>query len=61
MVTIIPVTPNATISGAVLTTNIIMANWPRCGKVWWAETARMLAFGPFGPHFFLAPATVDGN
>ncbi|KAJ1354487.1 hypothetical protein KIN20_011453 [Parelaphostrongylus tenuis] len=50
------------ISGTVTTTNIIMANW---SKAMWQNVVnravRMLAFGPFRPHFFSAIASVEGS
>ncbi|KAJ1357645.1 hypothetical protein KIN20_015830 [Parelaphostrongylus tenuis] len=61
MVTINPV-PNThlTISGSLSTTNMIMANW---SKAMWQNVVnravRMLAWGPFGSHFFSAFAVVD--
>ncbi|KAJ1358853.1 hypothetical protein KIN20_017395 [Parelaphostrongylus tenuis] len=49
-----------TISGTLSTTNIIMANW---SKAMWQSVVnraiRMLAWGPFGSHFFSAFATVN--
>ncbi|KAJ1351775.1 hypothetical protein KIN20_007911 [Parelaphostrongylus tenuis] len=49
------------ISGSVMTTNIIMANWSN--RMWQDvvnRALRMLALSPFGSHFFSASATV-GN
>ncbi|KAJ1369660.1 hypothetical protein KIN20_031172 [Parelaphostrongylus tenuis] len=46
----------------VETTNIIMANWQR--SMWQSvvnRAIRMLAWGPFGSHFFSAVATFGGN
>ncbi|KAJ1361504.1 hypothetical protein KIN20_020774 [Parelaphostrongylus tenuis] len=51
-----------TISGTLMTTNIIMANWPR--SMWQSvldRAVRMLASGPFGSNFFSASATVGGK
>ncbi|KAJ1354928.1 hypothetical protein KIN20_012024 [Parelaphostrongylus tenuis] len=49
-----------TILGTFSTTNIIMANW---SKAMWQSVVtraiRMLAWGPFGSHFFCAFATVN--
>ncbi|KAJ1354793.1 hypothetical protein KIN20_011830 [Parelaphostrongylus tenuis] len=48
------------ISGALTTTNIIMANWSR--EMWQnvvIRAVRMLASGQFGSHFFSAFATVS--
>ncbi|KAJ1362804.1 hypothetical protein KIN20_022484 [Parelaphostrongylus tenuis] len=62
MVTIIPVTANATIAGTLMTTNIIMSNWS--GAMWQSvmnRAVRILALRPFGSHFFTASATVDGR
>ncbi|KAJ1351973.1 hypothetical protein KIN20_008155 [Parelaphostrongylus tenuis] len=51
-----------TISGTLMTTNIIMANW---SKAMWQgvvnRAVRMLASDPFGSHFFSAIATVGEN
>ncbi|KAJ1366087.1 hypothetical protein KIN20_026676 [Parelaphostrongylus tenuis] len=51
-----------TVSGTLMTTNIIMANWSR--QMWQNvvnRAIRMLALGPFRSHFFSAVATVQGN
>ncbi|KAJ1355617.1 hypothetical protein KIN20_013083 [Parelaphostrongylus tenuis] len=51
-----------TIIGTLMTTNIIMANWPR--SMWQSVLNRaiqMLASDPFGLNFFSASATVNGN
>ncbi|KAJ1368921.1 hypothetical protein KIN20_030281 [Parelaphostrongylus tenuis] len=51
-----------TISGSLMTTNIIMANWSR--MMWQSvvnRAVRTLATGPLGSHFFSASATVGGN
>ncbi|KAJ1366783.1 hypothetical protein KIN20_027544 [Parelaphostrongylus tenuis] len=62
-VTIRPVPDNFTsISGTLMTTNIIMANWSR--SVWQdvvSRAVRMLALGPFRSNFFSATGTVGGN
>ncbi|KAJ1367126.1 hypothetical protein KIN20_027981 [Parelaphostrongylus tenuis] len=60
MVTITPI--NATISGTLTTSNIIMASWSRA--MWQSvvdRAVRMLASGPFRSHFLSAIATVGGN
>ncbi|KAJ1364253.1 hypothetical protein KIN20_024303 [Parelaphostrongylus tenuis] len=49
-----------TISGTLMATNIIMANWSR--EMWQGvvnKVVRALASGPFGPHFISAVATVS--
>ncbi|KAJ1366438.1 hypothetical protein KIN20_027101 [Parelaphostrongylus tenuis] len=61
MVTVTPVPDtHLTISGTISTTNIIMASWSRA---MWQNVVnraiRMLAWGPFGSHFFSAWATVN--
>ncbi|KAJ1361641.1 hypothetical protein KIN20_020935 [Parelaphostrongylus tenuis] len=60
---ITPVPTNHTsISGTLVTTNIIMANWPR--TMWQTvvnRALRMLASSSFGSHFFSATGTVGGN
>ncbi|KAJ1366115.1 hypothetical protein KIN20_026710 [Parelaphostrongylus tenuis] len=51
-----------TISGTLMTSNIIMANWSR--MMWQSvvnRAVRMLASGPLKSHFISASATVDGN
>ncbi|KAJ1368317.1 hypothetical protein KIN20_029424 [Parelaphostrongylus tenuis] len=59
----VPIPTNHTsISGTLMTTNIIMANWSR--QMWQNvvnRAVRMLASGSFGMHFFSATATVGGN
>ncbi|KAJ1358841.1 hypothetical protein KIN20_017373 [Parelaphostrongylus tenuis] len=49
-----------TIAGTLSTTNIIMANW---SKTMWQSVVnraiRMLAWGPYGSHFFSAFGTVN--
>uniref|UniRef100_A0A0K0D2C1 Gamma-glutamyltransferase n=1 Tax=Angiostrongylus cantonensis TaxID=6313 RepID=A0A0K0D2C1_ANGCA len=48
------------ISGSLMTTNVIMANWSR--EMWQSvvnRAVRMLASGPFGANFFSAVATVS--
>ncbi|KAJ1359159.1 hypothetical protein KIN20_017817 [Parelaphostrongylus tenuis] len=53
---------HSTISGSIMTTNIIMAKWSRA--MWQGvvnRAVRALAAGPFGSHFFAATATVGGN
>ncbi|KAJ1368537.1 hypothetical protein KIN20_029686 [Parelaphostrongylus tenuis] len=50
------------ISGTLMTTNIIMANWSR--TMWQnvvSRAVRALATGPFRLHFFSALATVGGS
>ncbi|KAJ1350940.1 hypothetical protein KIN20_006866 [Parelaphostrongylus tenuis] len=50
------------ISGTLMTTNIIMANWPR--TIWQSvlyRAVQMLVFCPFGSNFFSASATNSGN
>ncbi|KAJ1357209.1 hypothetical protein KIN20_015306 [Parelaphostrongylus tenuis] len=50
------------ISGSLMTTNIIMATWSR--SMWQnvvGRAVRMLASRPFGSHFLTATATVGGN
>ncbi|KAJ1367321.1 hypothetical protein KIN20_028215 [Parelaphostrongylus tenuis] len=62
MATVTPVTNYTSISGTLMTTNIIMANWSRA--MWQSvlsRAIRMLALGPFGSHFFSASPTVGGN
>ncbi|KAJ1356253.1 hypothetical protein KIN20_013928 [Parelaphostrongylus tenuis] len=48
------------ISGNISTTNIIIAS---CSRAMWQNVVnraiRMLAWGPFGSHFFSASATVN--
>ncbi|KAJ1361087.1 hypothetical protein KIN20_020264 [Parelaphostrongylus tenuis] len=63
MATVGPVPTNHTsISGTLMTTNIIMANWSR---MMWQNVVnraiRMLALGPFGLHFLSVTANVGGN
>ncbi|KAJ1368347.1 hypothetical protein KIN20_029463 [Parelaphostrongylus tenuis] len=62
-VTLAPVSANLTPnSGALVTTNIIMATWSRMmwqGVV--SRAIRMLALGPFGSNSVSASATVGGN
>ncbi|KAJ1360160.1 hypothetical protein KIN20_019074 [Parelaphostrongylus tenuis] len=62
-VTITPIAANYTsISGALTTTNIIMANWSR--TMWQSvinRAVRVLASGPLGMHFFSASGTVGGK
>ncbi|KAJ1358258.1 hypothetical protein KIN20_016646 [Parelaphostrongylus tenuis] len=57
---IVPVSTNhTTISGTLMTTNIIMANWSR--QMWQSvinRAFRILATRPFGSHFFSAVVTV---
>ncbi|KAJ1345492.1 hypothetical protein KIN20_000039 [Parelaphostrongylus tenuis] len=57
-----PIPPeHLSISGSLMTTNIIMANWSN--RMWQDvvnRALRMLASGPFGSHFFSASITV-GN
>ncbi|KAJ1362056.1 hypothetical protein KIN20_021468 [Parelaphostrongylus tenuis] len=61
--TIRPVPTNHTsVSGTLMTTNIIMANWSR--QMWQSvlnRAIRMLASGPFGSHFFSVLGSVGGN
>ncbi|KAJ1362060.1 hypothetical protein KIN20_021470 [Parelaphostrongylus tenuis] len=61
--TIGPVPNNhSSISGTLMTTNIIMANWTR--KMWQSvlnRAFRMLASGPLGSHFFSVTGNVGGN
>ncbi|KAJ1369170.1 hypothetical protein KIN20_030574 [Parelaphostrongylus tenuis] len=58
-----PVPDNHTsISGTLMTTNVIMANWSR--TMWQSvlnRAVRMLALAPFGSQFFSASVTVAGN
>ncbi|KAJ1367043.1 hypothetical protein KIN20_027882 [Parelaphostrongylus tenuis] len=58
-----PVPTNHTsVSGTLMTTNIIMANWSR--QMWQSvlnRAIRMLASGPFGSHFFSVLGSVGGN
>ncbi|KAJ1368908.1 hypothetical protein KIN20_030266 [Parelaphostrongylus tenuis] len=51
-----------TISGTLMTTNIVMASWSRA--MWQNvlnRAIRILAFGPFGSHFLSASADVGRN
>ncbi|KAJ1361090.1 hypothetical protein KIN20_020267 [Parelaphostrongylus tenuis] len=61
--TIGPVPTNHTsISGTLMTTNIIMANWSR--QMWQSvlnRAIRMLASGPFKSHFFSVTGNVGGS
>ncbi|KAJ1361521.1 hypothetical protein KIN20_020794 [Parelaphostrongylus tenuis] len=62
MAEILPVANYTTISGTLMTTNIIMANWSR--TMWQSvvdRAVRMLALGPFRSHFFAATGTVGAN
>ncbi|KAJ1367636.1 hypothetical protein KIN20_028587 [Parelaphostrongylus tenuis] len=61
--TIGPIPTNHTsVSGTLMTTNIIMANWSR--QMWQSvlnRAIRMLASAPFGSHFFSVSGNVGGN
>ncbi|KAJ1353172.1 hypothetical protein KIN20_009745 [Parelaphostrongylus tenuis] len=55
-------TKYTSISGSLMTTNIIMSNWSR--MMWQGvvnRAVRMLASGPFASNFFSATAAVGGN
>ncbi|KAJ1350149.1 hypothetical protein KIN20_005872 [Parelaphostrongylus tenuis] len=57
----VPIAVNhTTISGTLMTSNIIMANWSR--SMWQSvlnRAIRMLSGGPFRSHFFTASTTVS--
>ncbi|KAJ1373729.1 hypothetical protein KIN20_036221 [Parelaphostrongylus tenuis] len=53
---------HTSVSGTLMTSNFIMANWSRA--MWQAvvdRAIRMLVSGPFKKNFFSATATVGGN
>ncbi|KAJ1369096.1 hypothetical protein KIN20_030491 [Parelaphostrongylus tenuis] len=54
--------PPQSISGSLMTTNVVMANW---STTMWQNVLnralRLLALGPFGSHFFSASAIVGRN
>ncbi|KAJ1361093.1 hypothetical protein KIN20_020270 [Parelaphostrongylus tenuis] len=55
-------TSHTSISGTLMPTSIIMADWSR--QMWQSvlnRAIRMLASGPFGSHFFSVTGDVGGN